>query len=86
MSTAKVLSTKFITTITKGNRVVEVGYVDTTDVWNRVFLSEDVKRKFTRAAEAYIDTLRPDTSAVALQYVHHVFSWTHLPLFTPGIL
>lgn len=72
MSNAQVLSTKFVTTIAKGSRVVQVGFVDKTDIWNRTFLSNEVQQKFTKVAEGYIDTLRPDTNIVAFQYVRLV--------------
>jgi hypothetical protein len=33
MSIAKVITTKLTSTIAKGSRVVQVGYVETTDIW-----------------------------------------------------
>ena len=72
MSNAKVLSTKFVTTIAKGSRVVQVGFVDKTDIWDRTFLSNEVEQKFTEVAEGYIDTLRSDSNMVALQHVNLV--------------
>ncbi|EPE02257.1 hypothetical protein F503_08569 [Ophiostoma piceae UAMH 11346] len=71
MSGAKVLSTKVITTLVKGSRSVQVGYVDSTDRWKRPFLSDTVRDKFTETTEGYIDTLRPDTKMVALQETPH---------------
>ncbi|KAI1865298.1 uncharacterized protein JN550_008346 [Neoarthrinium moseri] len=71
MSNAKVLSTKLVTTITKDSRVVQIGFVDKTDIWNRTVLSAEVQQKFTKVAEGYIDTLRPDTNTVALQETPH---------------
>ncbi|RMD41269.1 hypothetical protein DV735_g3872, partial [Chaetothyriales sp. CBS 134920] len=62
----KVLSTKSFTTITKGSRVVQVGYVDKTDIWRRALLNNDIQQKFAQSAEENIDTLRPDTEVVAL--------------------
>ncbi|KAK2005317.1 hypothetical protein LZ32DRAFT_597317, partial [Colletotrichum eremochloae] len=70
-SNAKVLSTKIVTQISKGDRVVQVGFVEKTDIWHRKFLNNEVQVKFANAAEGYIDTFKSDTKAVALQETPH---------------
>jgi len=67
MPIAKVLSTHTTATITLGKRVVQVGFVNRTDQWERVHLSEEVQRKFKEVAEQNMPSLRADTEVVALQ-------------------
>jgi hypothetical protein len=69
MSIARVLTTKLTSTIAKGKRFVHVGYVETTDIWKRTFLDSSVEEQFKRVAQEHIDTYRPETAAVVLQWV-----------------
>lgn len=67
MSIAKVTTTKLTSTIAKGSRTVQVGYVETTDIWMRTFLDGSVESQFKSVAQQHIDSYRPETTAVALQ-------------------
>ena len=69
MSIARVITTKLTSTIAKGSRLVQVGFVETTDVWKRSFLDSDVEKEFKAVALHHIDSYRPETTAIALQLV-----------------
>jgi len=67
MSAAKVLATKLTSTIAKGSRTVQVGYVAATDIWTRTFLDSGVELQFKSAAQEHIDSYKAETTAVVLQ-------------------
>lgn len=63
----KILGYKITSTITKGGRSVNVGYVDKTDVWTRPLLSDSTQKDFSEAVEKNIDSLAANATTVALQ-------------------
>ena len=67
MSIAKVITTKLTSTISKGSRTVQVGYVETTDIWTRTFLDSSVESQFKSIAQQHINSYKAETTAVALQ-------------------
>ncbi|KAJ5776723.1 uncharacterized protein N7511_001734 [Penicillium nucicola] len=68
---AKVLSTKLISVLSIGARMVKVGYVDKTDAWNRVYLSPEIQEKFKATSAKELSSLKPETDMVALQETPH---------------
>lgn len=64
---AKVLSTKLISVLSIGARLVKVGYVDKTDAWNRIYLSSAIQEKFKATSARELPSLKPETDMVALQ-------------------
>jgi hypothetical protein len=69
MSIARVMTTKLTSTIARGSRTVQVGFVETTDIWKRSFLDSNVEEQFKAVAEQHIDSYRPETAAIVLQWV-----------------
>jgi hypothetical protein len=69
MSIARVMTTKLTATISKGSRLVQVGFVETTDIWKRSFLDSNVEEQFKAVAQQHVDSYRPETAAVVLQWV-----------------
>ena len=67
MSIARAVTTNLTSTISKGSRTLQVGYVKKTDIWTRTFLDSGVEAEFKAAAEKHIDSYHSDTTAVALQ-------------------
>jgi hypothetical protein len=67
MSTAKVIITKLTSTITKGGRTMQVGYVEKTDQWHRIQLSNVVESNFKSAVQRNMDKYKKETTVVALQ-------------------
>jgi hypothetical protein len=68
---ARYVSSQLIKTIQNGTRSVAVEYVDKTVTWTRPtnFPSAGVKSDFTQVAEENIDSLKPETTRVAMKYV-----------------
>ncbi|KAK2766006.1 hypothetical protein FQN54_007521 [Arachnomyces sp. PD_36] len=56
---------------TSNGKQVAVAYVTKTDVWERKFLSQTVQTEFSRVAEKYKDTLKPETVTVAMKEAEH---------------
>ncbi|KAI9668501.1 MAG: hypothetical protein M1829_005379 [Trizodia sp. TS-e1964] len=64
MSVAKVLTTTITSTVTKAGRVIDVGYVKSTDMWWRTMLDTGVQSEFKGIVEKNIATLGPHCSVV----------------------
>jgi hypothetical protein len=69
MSVNKVVSTQFIAQIKKGKRVLNVAYVDKTELWRRPIISDEMKKQFIAIAEENIESCNKSTETVAFQYV-----------------
>jgi hypothetical protein len=67
MSIANVVATKLTSTIAKGGRTIQVGYVAATDIWTRAFLDSSVESQFKSVAQQHIDSYKAETTAVVLQ-------------------
>lgn len=67
---AKVLATsKAFATVSKGAQQIEVAYVSQTDIWTRTFLAQREQDDFKAAVERNINSLKSETTTIALQYV-----------------
>ena len=76
MSIAKVVTTKLTSTISKGTRTVQLGFVETTDIWKRSLLDSNVDEQFKAVAQQHIDSYRPETIAIVLQLVFYLFYYS----------
>ncbi|KAH0365830.1 hypothetical protein KCU65_g5803, partial [Aureobasidium melanogenum] len=56
---------------TSQGKSIAVEFVTKTDVWERTFLAEHQKKEFASVAEKYKDTLKPDTTKVAMKEAEH---------------
>ena len=61
-------NSKAITTMTTSTgKSILVSYVSETAAWRRNFLDQSVQNEFVQVAEKYKDTLKPETTQVAIK-------------------